>query len=58
MLVCNVGKYILVIIEEIDEIMLDSIISLNIKGVYGVIKVSLFVMKKYKEGVIVVMGLD
>ena len=57
-LVCNAGKHISATIEETDETMLDSIISLNIKGAYGAIKASLPAMKKYKEGAIVVMGSD
>lgn len=57
-LVCNAGKHISATIEETDEAMLDSIISLNIKGAYGAIKASLPSMKKHKEGTIVVMGSD
>ena len=57
-LVCNAGKHVSATIEETDEALLDSIISLNIKGAYAAIKNTLPVMKAQQSGAIVVMGSD
>lgn len=57
-LVCNAGKHISATIEDTDEDVLDSIISLNIKGAYAAIKASLPIMKANQAGAIVVMGSD
>jgi 2-keto-3-deoxy-L-fuconate dehydrogenase len=57
-LVCNAGKHISATIEDTDETMLDSIISLNIKGAYAAIKACLPCMKAHNSGAIVVMGSD
>lgn len=45
-------------IEDIDEVLFDKVLNLNVKGVYGVIKFCLLIMKEQGSGVIVVMGLD
>jgi 2-keto-3-deoxy-L-fuconate dehydrogenase len=57
-LVCNAGKHVSATIEDTDEALLDSIISLNIKGAYAAIKNTLPIMKAQRSGAIVVMGSD
>lgn len=57
-LVCNAGIHVSATIEETDEVMLDKVINLNIKGAYGAIKSCLPTMKAQGSGAIVVMGSD
>ncbi|GFD67535.1 short-chain dehydrogenase [Alteromonas sp. KUL106] len=57
-LVCNAGIHVSATIEETDEVLLDKVINLNIKGAYGAIKSCLPTMKAQGSGAIVVMGSD
>ena len=57
-LVCNAGIHVSATIEDTDEVLLDKVLNLNVKGAYGAIKSCLPTMKEQGSGAIVVMGSD
>jgi len=57
-LVCNAGIHVSANIEDTDELLLDKIMNLNIKGAYAAIKSTLPTMKRQLSGTIIVMGSD